>query len=163
MDMHESIVPEYRLSYRHLFEFQASVAPEISIQRRSADARLSICYFTRGTFQGKGIRGVLLPGGGDWASVVDTSRLQIDVRGALQTDDGALIYMKYRGLWLAAPGLLARVIERAVPYVHENHYLRVTAEFETDAKAYGHLNDIVAVGVGGYAVGGVHYSFYAIE
>jgi hypothetical protein len=163
MDTDESIVPKYSLSYHHLFEFQASVAPEISIQRRIADARLSICYFTGGTFHGKGIQGALLPGGGDWASVIDTSRLQIDVRGTLRTDDGALIYMQYRGVWLAARGLLARVIDGAVPYVHENHYLRVTAEFETDAEAYGHLNDIVAVGVGGYANRGVHYSFYAIE
>src|SRR5262252_9248365 len=97
--------PKYSLTYRHLFEFRASVAPELSIQRRPADARLSICYFTNGTFHGKGIRGVLLPGGGDWASVIDTSRLQIDVRGALRTDDGALIYMQYRGVWLASPGL----------------------------------------------------------
>jgi len=155
--------PKYSLSFRHLFEFRASVAPEISIQRRPADARLSICYFTNGTFHGKGIRGVLLPGGGDWASVIDTSRLQIDVRGALRTDDGAFIYMQYRGVWLASPGLLARVIEHAVPYEHEDHYLRVTAKFETDAEAYRHLNDIVAVGVGGYANGGVHYSFYAVE
>jgi hypothetical protein len=163
MDTDQSIVPKYGLSYRHLFEFHASVAPELSIKRRAVDARLAICYFTAGMFEGKGIRGTLLPGGGDWASVVDSSRLRIDVRGALRTDDGALIYMQYRGVWLASAGLLARVIERAVPYVHEDHYLRVTAAFETDARAYSHLNDIVAIGVGGFANGGVHYSFYAVE
>jgi Protein of unknown function (DUF3237) len=154
---------QYPLSYRHLFEFDASVAPEIAIPRGGAEARLSICYFTAGRFRGDGLAGVLLPGGGDWAFAENAERLRIDVRGVLETNDGAVIYMQYRGLWRAPSGVLSRVLRNAEPYRHHEHYLRVVAEFETAAANYAWLNGILAVGVGGYAPGGgVHYSFYGV-
>jgi len=158
------VAPQYPLTHRHLFEFDASVSPEIAIRRGADPARLSIWYFTGGQFLGEKLKGVLLPGGGDWAVVQNEDQLRIDVRAVLQTDDAALVYMTYRGLWRAVlPGALTRLFRDGQPYKHEDHYLRVTAGFETDAARYSWLNGIVAVGVGGYAEGGVHYSFYAAE
>lgn len=158
------LVPKYPLLHRHLFEFDASVSSEIAIRRGADPARLSIWYFTGGRFCGEGLQGVLLPGGGDWATVESEDKLRIDVRAVLETDDGARIYMQYRGLWRALlPGALTRLFRDGRPYRHEEHYLRVAAEFETDASRYSWLNGIVAIGVGGYADGGVHFSFYAAE
>jgi hypothetical protein len=158
------VVPQYPLIHRHLFEFDASVSSEIAIRRGADPARLSIWYFTGGRFCGEGVQGVLLPGGGDWATVESEDKLRIDVRAVLETDDGARIYMQYRGLWRAVlPGALMRLFRDGRPYRHEEHYLRVAAEFETDASRYSWLNGIVAIGVGGYADGGVHFSFYAAE
>jgi hypothetical protein len=154
---------QYPLRYRHLFEFEAAVAPEYSIARGEAPARLAICYFTGGHFSGDRLRGILLPGGGDWADYRTEQALWIDVRGLLETDDGARIYMQYRGVWCAAPGALTAVLRRGEPYRHEDHYLRVAARFETDAARYRWLNSVVVIGVGGYADGGVHYSFYEIQ
>ena len=164
MDLMMPIAPQYALAHSHLFEFDASVSPEIAIRRGADPARLSIWYFTGGHFLGEGLRGVLLPGGGDWATVESEDQLRIDVRAVLETDDGARIYMQYRGLWRALlPGALTRLFRDGHPYRHDEHYLRVTAQFETDASRYFWLNGIVAIGVGGYADGGVHYSFYAAK
>jgi hypothetical protein len=153
----------YGLSHRHLFEFEASVAPELTIHREPSGARLAICYFTGGWFAGERMRGRLLPGGGDWASFESPHILRIDVRGVLETDDGEQISMSYRGLWRTISGLLPRVLSNQVPYRHEEHYLRVTAQFETGSPEYCWLNHVVVVGAGGYtAGGGVHYSFFEL-
>src|SRR5258706_7775720 len=44
------VTPQYPLTHCHLFEFDASVSPEIAIRRGADPARLSIWYFTGGQF-----------------------------------------------------------------------------------------------------------------
>jgi hypothetical protein len=164
----ELITPEHRrvsfnLEHRNLFEFEANVTPLIGIERQPPAVPMSICYFTGGWFAGDRLRGELLPGGGDWACFETDSLIRIDVRAILQTIDGARIYMRYRGIWTTAPGLLPRVLGHQVPYVHEDHYLRVAAEFESGAPQYAWLDRIVVIGVGGYTEsGGVRYSFFEV-
>jgi hypothetical protein len=151
------------LRHRHLFDFEANITPLIPIARQPPAAPLSVCYFTGGWFAGERLRGELLPGGGDWASFETDSVVRIDVRAILRTDDGAQIYMCYRGLWATAPGLLPKVLARKVRYVPEEHYFRVTASFDSGASQYAWLDRIIVVGVGGYTeTGGVQYSFFEI-
>jgi hypothetical protein len=65
----------------------------------------------------------------------------------LKTDDGALIFMHYRGVRHGSPQVMAR-IARGELVPPSEYYLRSTPSFETAASKYDWLNRIVAVGVG---------------
>src|ERR1700733_7914533 len=51
-----------------------------------------------GRFEGERLSGEVLDGGRDWQSVRPDGSLMLDVRLVLQTHDGALIAMTYKGL-----------------------------------------------------------------
>jgi hypothetical protein len=115
-----------------------------------------------GSFEGARLRGVILPhAGGDWLLVRSDGALQQDVRLTLQTDDGALSYMSYRGVRHSSPEVTARLArgERVDP---TEYYLRTAPFFETAAPAYAWLNKIVAVGVGERRPNGAAYEVFEV-
>jgi hypothetical protein len=115
-----------------------------------------------GSFEGVRLRGVVLPhAGGDWLLVRSDGAFQQDVRLTLQTDDGALIYMSYRGVRHGSPEVTARLArgERVDP---TEYYLRTAPFFETAAPAYAWLNKIVAVGVGERRPNGAAYEVFEV-
>ena len=63
-----------------------------------------------GTFEGARLRGTVLPlAGADWLLMRPDGVFQQDVRLMLQTDDGALIGMSYRGVRHASADVSARL------------------------------------------------------
>jgi hypothetical protein len=99
-----------------------------------------------GAISGDRVRGRVLHGsGGDWFILRRDGAGQLDVRITIQTDDGALIYMRYEGIMAgdALPRVLAG--EAILP---ADYYFRTTPYFETSSEKYAWLNTVVAVGVG---------------
>jgi len=121
-----------------------------------------IVYVKRGQFAGVRLRGQVLPGGGDWVLVRKDGVSQLDVRITLRTDDGALIYVTYRGISTLTPEMRQRILEGEAVNPSE-YYFRTTPVFETAAEKYAWLNRLVAVGVGRRTRTGVEYSVYAIQ
>lgn len=116
---------------------------------------------TGGTVQGPRINGEALPFGADWIMLRKDGVGELDVRATIRTEDGALIYVAYRGLLKVAPEVMARV--RAGEEVDPGeYYFRTTPVFETGAPQYAWLNQIVAVGVGMTRPGQVRYKVYQI-
>jgi hypothetical protein len=62
-----------------------------------------IVYVKRGEFSGPDLKGQVLPGGGDWVLMRRDGVSELDVRITLRTDDGALIFVSYRGISTLAP------------------------------------------------------------
>ena len=118
-------------------------------------------HVTGGTFEGPRMRGTVLPGGGDWlVGRADGSR-RLDVRIMLRTDDGALIYAQYPGIFHADPGVFER-LAAGVEVDPAEYYFRVAPLFETAAPKYDWLNRVVAVGIGSRTRTQVCYRVYAI-
>ena len=85
------------LHTRPLFAFQAAVAkPNIIGMTPGHDRRVGV--ITGGSFEGERLRGKILSGGSDWQSLRSDATLTLDVRCILETDDGHLIGMTYRGM-----------------------------------------------------------------
>ena len=86
-----------------------------------------------GTFEGPKIKGKVLANGGDWVLRLNSTTSKLDVRVALETDDGELIYSYYEG------------------FIHNNadesYYFRTNPIFQTSSKKYNWLNHTIAVGV----------------
>jgi hypothetical protein len=115
-----------------------------------------------GTFEGARLRGTVLPqASGDWLLQRADGTYQLDVRVTLQADDGALIFMSYRGVRHATAEVSDR-LARGDRVDASEYYLRTTPLFETADGPHAWLNDIVAVGVGERLPDGVVYEVFEV-
>jgi hypothetical protein len=85
----------------------------------------------------------------------------IDVRLTLRTDDGALVYLAYQGLFKASPEDQAR-LRRGEMLRPEDYMIRTVAKFESGTERYQWLNDVLAIGVGRQTQGGAVYDIIEI-
>jgi uncharacterized protein DUF3237 len=143
----------------HLLDVHFTLAPPEQVGAGPYGMR-SIYVITGGSFEGARLRGTARPGGADWL-LSPASHNEIDVRGTLETDDGALIYITYRGVLKVDSALAARVIggEDISPSAY---YFRTTPRFETGHEKYDWLNSLVCVGYGRFGAGVVDYRVFAI-
>lgn len=120
-----------------------------------------IVYIKGGTFEGPKIKGVVLPGGGDWFVRRADQLVEVDVRCVLRTDDNHLIYCGLRGInEMTAEVAIKAISGQAVD--SSKYYFRATAVIETGSQKYGWLNGIVAVGTGKLMPVGVEYKIYTV-
>lgn len=106
-----------------------------------------IDVFRGGTLAGPRINGRVLAGGSDSLLRRRDGAMQPDVRLTVETDDGAIIHIAYRGVRHGPAEVMER-IARGEQVPSDQYYLRNTPHFETGAPRYDWLNRIVAVGLG---------------
>ena len=157
-----AIVPKemMALGLRPLFLFELSVAPPSLIGRTpGVDRRVG--EITGGRFEGERLRGKILSGGSDWQAVRTDGAWMLDVRCVMQTDDGALIGMTYRGMRHGPKEVLDRIGKGEVvdPTLY---YMRATPYFETASEKYDFLNKLVGVAYGHRLATGPVYSVFEV-
>jgi hypothetical protein len=113
-----------------------------------------------GSFEGPRLRGTVV-GGGDWSLVGSDGALRLDARSTLRTDDGALLYVSYRGIRHGPPEVMQALL-RGDEVAPDRYYFRTAPAFETAAEKYAWLNRIVAVGVGERRPAGPRYTIHEI-
>lgn len=146
-------------------EFLMMLSAELEESQMVGDTPLGsrrIVYVRNGAFSGPGLKGTVLPGGGDWVLFRDDGASSLDVRITLRTDDGALIYVTYGGVSTMSPEVRKRIIDGEAVAPSE-YYFRTTPRFETASGKYAWLNKLVTVGVGQRTRTGVVYSVYAVK
>lgn len=113
-----------------------------------------------GSFEGPRLRGKVVRGG-DWSLVGSDRALRLDSRSTLRTDDGAFLYLSYRGVRHGPPEVMQALLDGAkVP--SSAYYFRTAPVFETGAEKYAWLNRIIAVGVGERGPTGPCYTIHEI-
>jgi hypothetical protein len=142
----------------HLFDIVVDLRPRLNIGSGPFGQRI-LFGAAGGSFEGPKLRGDVLPGGGDWALVRPDGALTLDVRLTLRTHDDALVHMTYGGRWITPPELRADIADPVKRYQVDpaQYYFRTNPLFETGAKQYAWLNDIVCVGAGYLIEGGIAY------
>ena len=122
----------------------------------------TICPVSGGVFEGARLSGNILPhAGADCLLRRADGSFQQDVRMTLETDDGALVLMTYRGVRYASAEVSAK-IARGEHVDRREYYLRIAPFFETGAERYLWLNHIVSVGVGERTPHGANYEVFQI-
>jgi hypothetical protein len=130
----------------HLFSLKVEVT-QVQVIGSTPSGFRRVGVVTGGTFEGPRLRGKVLPGGADWQFLHADGSALLDVRLVLETHDGALIGMTYRGVRHGPPELLAKV--NAFEHVDPSLiYFRISAHFEASDPRYSWLNYVVAVGTG---------------
>ncbi len=146
---------------KHLFTMPVDVEIPLQMVGATPVGERRIAKVTGGTFKGPELKGRILPGGGDWLLLLADGTLKLDVRATLETDDGALIYMTYRG-YRHGPVEVMERLNNGEPVDPSEYYFRVTPFFETGAEKYAWLNRIIAVGTGHRLPSGPVYEIYQI-
>lgn len=150
-----------QLQSTHLFTITINLLPPIEFGDTPAGRR-RIFTVSGGNFTGDRIRGTIMPIiGSDLLLVRADGSAQQDVRMLLETDDGAMVLMTYRGVRHASDAVNAR-IARGEPVSGADYYLRTAPFFETASTTYAWINKIVSVGVGEKRADSVVYEVFEI-
>ena len=157
-----SILPREMTEFRSrpLFIFFIDVAKP-SIIGKTPGVERRVGEITGGRFEGERLRGKILSGGSDWQAVRSDGTWALDVRFVMETDDGHLIGMTYRGL-RHGPKDVIDAITRGEEVNPASYYFRVAPFFETASEKYGWLNNIVSVGLGHRLPSGPIYQIFEI-
>jgi hypothetical protein len=124
--------------------------------------RRRIVPITGGRFRGERLSGRVLPGGADWQIVSGDGVSQLEARYTLETDDGALVYVRNVGLRHGPPEVLAR-LAAGEPVDASLYYMRTTPTFETGAAKYQWLNRVVCIATGARLANAVELEVFEVK
>lgn len=150
--------------FRYLCSYRAAFTEPQQQIGKAHFGRRAIAALTGGEVTGERLHGRVMPSGGDWATIDDRDVLRLDARITLETHDGALIYVSYRGV-LRPLSVAHRFAAQGGPQTDAERaqvYFRITPMFETGDERYLWLNDIVAVGMGATIGGAVRYDVFEL-
>jgi hypothetical protein len=145
----------------HLYDMHVDLEPPQAIGPTPAGNR-QVFIVKGGTFEGPRIKGVVLPGGGDWALLRSDGAIQLDVRATARTNDGALIYAAYSGLIHGPLEALGRATAGDDVPLSE-YYFFTNPMFQTASEKYAWLNQAIAIGRGRVVPNGVEYRVWAVS
>jgi hypothetical protein len=94
---------------------------------------------------GPQIKGTLLAPAGDWSRALPSGVSRLDVRATIQTDDGALIYISYSGIYKDSEETEARATKGEV-LTSKDMYFVIAPTMQTSAKKYDWLNGVQCIG-----------------
>ncbi|MFJ8128704.1 DUF3237 domain-containing protein [Streptomyces hydrogenans] len=127
------------------FEVRAFLAPSVHIGHGAGETATYVPV-TGGTVEGPRLRGVVLPGGGDWCDRRGDV-YQLDARYLLQADDGAVIGITNRGYYHEDDPTSPAQYDGALQVSEAGVYYRTSPVFRTDAPAHLWLARTVFVGL----------------
>jgi len=120
-----------------------------------------IVPITAGEFFGPRLRGKVVPGGADWQIIRSDGAAELEARYTLETDDGALIYVRNHALRHGPAEVLAALAAgRSV--APSSYYFRGATFFETGAARYAWLTKHIIVCTGEREPAGVKLRFYQV-
>ncbi|GAA3583195.1 hypothetical protein GCM10022419_076190 [Nonomuraea rosea] len=126
------------------FEIRAELAPTLHVGHGDGE-KTEFTPIVGGTVEGPSLRGIVLPGGGDWSNT--RGRVcELDARYLIQAEDGAVIDIVNRGYYhegTECPGQDDGALQVTRPGV----YYRTSPVFRTDAPAHRWLAETVFVGL----------------
>ena len=151
------------LKTQALFEMHVTLKEPLMVGASHMGQRL-IFDVDSGYFEGHKLKGTLKPSGGDWLLRHPDGSFTLDVRVCLETHDGALIYMSYKGRWVIPESLQGQVLsaKTCAGVDKEDYYLRNLIMFETAAPQYQYLNQLVAVSQGYRTPQGISYNVFEV-
>jgi len=143
------------------FEARVEVGPPLEVGQLPRGLR-RIVPILRGTFEGPGIKGRVMPGGADWQIIGADGFSELDTRYTLETDTGRVIYVQNAGIRHAPPDVMQRLLrgETVDPALV---YFRTIPKFETSAPELQWLTRSVFVGTGERYPSEVVIKFWRVE
>jgi len=129
------------VSTQYLMTLYAPLGPSQEI-----DSSLEINEVKSGGWvKGPRINGTLLAPAGDWSRVLPSGVARLDVRATIKTDDGALIYISYSGIYKDSEETEARAARGEV-LTSRDMYFVIAPTLQTSARKYEWLNAVQCIG-----------------
>src|SRR4051812_2788981 len=134
------------LKLQALFRAEIMLAPAQELGD-TPHGRRRVIPILGGRFQGERLCGRVLPGGADWQLIRTDGVAQLDARYTLETEDGALLYVRNEGLRHGPEDVLQKVA-RGETVDPASYYMRTVPHFETGDARYAWLNRLVCIATG---------------
>ena len=149
-------------SYEFLFSYSAQLKNPPEVVGLVPNGFRVNFYIGGGSFAGPRMKGTILPVGGDWYTVRGDGVALVDVRGTLQTDDGAIISVAYTGVRDLGPEGFGLFLSQDLP---EEGHVRIAGRLESADPRYEWVNRVQCVGVGvsSRARADIAYDVYAMR
>ncbi|MDE1933725.1 DUF3237 domain-containing protein [Bradyrhizobium sp.] len=125
---------EPALATRYVFTITAHIAGVTSAGQLGFGER-RIIPITGGEVRGREINGKVLGFGADFQIVRPDSSIELEAKYAIETDDGAVIYVENRGI-RCGPSELIQKLNRGEAVDPALIYFRTVPRFETGADKY---------------------------
>ena len=155
----QPVSPQLELLYRASIDV---AAPQMFGRTPQAGGERRIININGGQFSGARLNGKVLAGGADWQVIRDDGVAQLEARFTMQTDDGALLYVRNFGFRQGPPEVLARLLSGEV-VDPATYYFRMTPLIETGDARYAWLNALILIGSGMRTRTEVLYDVYAVR
>lgn len=149
-------------SLEHLFSYTITLKNPPEMIGPTPEGIRANSYFIGGVVKGPKMNGKVLPVGGDWVTIRPDGVGVIDVRASFETDDGALIYTTYLGVFDLGEDGYQKFLNQDLP---EYFKLRIAPRYHTAHPEYQWLNRLQCVGIGQADLGRlqVEYDIYAVR
>lgn len=141
MEPNNSSGPTTELATEYLFSYLAPLDPPIAID----DGMMIVNVRPGGWVKGKNINGEFVSPGADWLRVMPSGAFRLDVRGLIQTDDGAHIYISYNGIIKNSEESAERLNNGELLTDKDIPYFIAAPTFQTSSEKYASLNEIQTI------------------
>jgi hypothetical protein len=133
-----------RLETRYVFTITAHIGSAVTAGDIGHGVR-RIIPITGGEVRGEGINGKVCAFGADFQIIRPNELIDLDAKYALETDDGAVIYVENKGIRFGPVDLLQK-LKRGEPVDPKLIYFRTVPKFETGATKYRWLMEHLFIG-----------------
>ena len=145
---------------RPLLKAEITLAPALELGD-TPQGRRRIIEITGGRFAGERLSGKVLPGGADWQVIRPDGVAYLDTRYTLQTNDGALVYVRNVG-YRHGPAEVLKRVAAGEPVDPSEYYMRTTPWYETGDPRYAWLNRIICVATGARRASAVELEVFEV-
>lgn len=132
------------LATKYVFTITARIAAVTSAGDVGYGTR-RIIPIIGGEVHGEGINGEVLPFGADFQIIRPDELIDLEAKYAIETDDGAVIYVVNTGIRFGPKDLLEK-LKRNEPVDPKLIYFRTTPKFETGSEKYRWLMQHLFIG-----------------
>ncbi len=148
------------MNLQNLFRAEIALAAPQELGE-TPQGRRRIIGITGGRFAGARLSGRVLPGGADWQVIRADGVADLDARYTLETNDGALIYVRNHGYRHGPRDILEKLAagESVDPALY---YMRTTPLFETGDTRYTWLNGMICVATGARRAAAVELEVFEV-
>jgi hypothetical protein len=144
---------QHRLHVAVEFELPATIDGPAGVRR--------VLHVARGTFVAGDVSGTVVPGSGDWILERRDGSPELDIHFTLVPSDGAPVFMRSQGLFIASRDVLSQIRSGAeVP--SSAYYFRTSVLFETANERLLDLNRSLHVGIGARTAIGMSTEIFAV-
>jgi len=133
-----------QLATRYVFTITAHIGAVTSAGDVGFGVR-RIIPITGGDVRGENLNGKVCPFGADFQIIRPNELIELEAKYAIETDDGAVIYVENKGLRFGPIELLLQ-LKRGEPVDPRLMYFRTVPKFETGAKKYRWLMESLFIG-----------------
>ncbi|TNE76440.1 MAG: DUF3237 domain-containing protein [Gammaproteobacteria bacterium] len=137
----ENLQPSTQITSEYLMTYVAPLDPPVAID----DGLLVVNVRPGGWVKGSNINGQFVAPGADWLRIMPSGAMRLDVRGLIETDDGAFIYISYNGIIKSTPEGMERLNNGEVLTDRDIPYFIAAPTFQTASEKYAWLNDIQTI------------------